>query len=418
MPRISKELQEFKKILELDEQEYLNEEDLENYDLHLLIKSFEEEASYISDKRHFSYVIHSLEEILITTILALMANCNTFVEIHIFAEVHYEWLKKYLTFADGLPSLSTFKRIISIINPKELEEICNEVFFKFIKSYNNDLLYKDVNIEIRDINSLDGKTANNSNRNTRDGKIQKTNAMSAYSIKYDKCLATEFIGDKTNEIPTAPILLSRLNIKNVIVTFDALNTQKETIKYIVNKQGYYVAPVKENQKSLYENINDYFTDETLLNNVKNKYIEEEKSHNQYEKRTYLFTDDIDWLYKKSDWKDIKSIGVVIKEIDNVVVEVRYFISNLESKYVKLIANVIRNEWAIENKLHWYLDMCFQEDKNKCYLENSQKNLNIIRKFCLAILKLVKDKYKLSMNSLRLKLSMNFEKELEKLLNNL
>lgn len=418
MPRVSKGLQEFKKILELDEEEYLKEEELENYNLHLLIKSFEEEASYISDKRDFSYVIHSLEEILITTILALMANCNTFVEIHIFAEVHYEWLKKYLTFTDGLPSLSTFKRIISIINPKELEEICNDVFFKFVKSYKNDLLYKDVNIEIKDINSLDGKTANSSNRNTRDGEIQKTNAMSAYSIKYDKCLATEFIGDKTNEIATAPILLSRLNIKNVIVTFDALNTQKETIKYIVDNKGYYVAPVKENQKSLYENINDYFTDETLLNNVQNKYIEEEKSHNQYEKRTYLFIDDIDWLYKKSNWKDIKSIGVVIKEIDNVVVEVRYFISNLESKYVKLIANVIRNEWAIENKLHWYLDMCFQEDKNKCYLENSQKNLNIIRKFCLSILKLVKDKYKLSMNSLRLKLSMNFEKELEKLLNNL
>lgn len=418
MPRISKELQELKKILDIDEQEYLKEEDLESYDLHLLIKTFEEEAIYMDDKRHFSYVIHSLEEILITTILALMANCNTFVEIYIFAEVHYEWLKKYLTFADGLPSLSTFKRVISIINPRELEELCNEVFFKFIKAYDKDLLYKDVNIEIKDIYSLDGKTANSSNRNTRDGEISKTNAMSAYSVKYDKCLATEFICDKTNEIPTAPILLSRLNIENVIVTFDALNTQKETIKYIVNKKGYYVAPVKENQKSLYENINDYYTDETLLNNVKNKYIEEEKSHNQYEKRTYVFTDDIDWLYKKSNWKDIKSIGVVIKEIDNVVVEVRYFISNLESKYVKLIANVIRNEWAIENKLHWYLDMCFQEDKNKCYLENSQKNLNIIRKFCLAILKIVKDKYKLSMNSLRLKLSMNFEKELEKLLNNL
>lgn len=414
MPRISKELQEFKKILELDEQEYLKEEDLENYDLHVLIKTFEEEAAYIDDKRHFSYTIHSLEEILIITILALMANCNNFVEIHIFAEVHYEWLKKYLTFADGLPSLSTFKRVISIINPKELEELCNEVFFKFIKSYDKNLLYKDVNIEIKDINSLDGKTANSSDRNTRDGKIKKTNAMSAYSVKYDKCLATEFIEDKTNEIPTAPILLSRLNIKNVIVTFDALNTQKETIKYIVDEKGYYVAPVKENQKSLYENINDYFIDETLFNNIKNKYIEKEKSHNQYEKRTYLFTDDIDWLYKKSDWEGIKSIGAVIKEIDNVVVEIRYFISNLESKYVKLIAQVVRNEWAIENKLHWYLDMSFQEDKNKCYLENSQKNLNIIRKFCLAVLKIVKDKYKLSMNSLRLKLSMNFEKELEKL----
>ena len=73
-----------------------------------------------------------------------------------------------------------------------------------------------------------------------------------------------------------------------------------------------------------------------------------------------------------------------------------------------MATVIRNEWWIENKLHWYLDMSFQEDKNKCYLENSHKNLNIIRKFCLSILKLVKDNYKLSMNSIRFKLSMNFE----------
>ena len=55
MPRVSKELQEFKKILELDKQEYLNEEDLENYDLHLLIKSFEEEASYIIDKRTYLF---------------------------------------------------------------------------------------------------------------------------------------------------------------------------------------------------------------------------------------------------------------------------------------------------------------------------------------------------------------------------
>ena len=74
--------------------------------------------------------------------------------------------------------------------------------------------------------------------------------------------------------------------------------------------------------------------------------------------------------------------IVVKEINNAVVEIRYFISNLESKYVKLIANVIRNEWSIENKLHWYLDTCFQEDKNKRYLENSQKNLNIIRNFVL------------------------------------
>ena len=99
-------------------------------------------------------------------------------------------------------------------------------------------------------------------------------------------------------------------------------------------------------------------------------------------------------------------------------ETRYFISNLEEKYIKLISNVIRNEWWIENKLHWYLDMSFEEDKNRSYLENSQKNLNIIRKLCLSILKLVKDKYKLSMNSIRFLLGMDFENEFEKLINNL
>ena len=63
-------------------------------------------------------------------------------------------------------------------------------------------------------------------------------------------------------------------------------------------------------------------------------------------------------------------------------------------------------------------MAFKEDKNKCYLENSQKNLNIIRKLCLSILKIVKDEYKLSMNSIRFLLSMDFENEFEKLINNL
>ena len=68
--------------------------------------------------------------------------------------------------------------------------------------------------------------------------------MSAYSIKYKKTLATEFIDCKTNEIPTCPKLLSRLNIKDIVITFDALNTQEKTIKYIIENKGHYVAPVK------------------------------------------------------------------------------------------------------------------------------------------------------------------------------
>lgn len=413
MSKISKELKEFKTILELEDEDYINEEEIEKYDLHLLVDKLTEEAFYLDDSRDYSYIKHGLEDILITVILAFFANCNTFVEIHLFAQTHYEWLKKYVGFYDGLPSISTFRRVISVLNPKELEEMCNKVFFNFVKSI-KEYIYETENLKITDINAIDGKTANNSERNTNQGYISKTNAMSVYSVKYEKCLATEFIPEKTNEIPTAPILLSRLNIKNVAITFDALNTQKSTIKYIVENGGYYVAPVKDNHSTLFNDLTLYFNDKVLLQN-KNliKFTKLEKAHNQEEKRTYMFINDIEWI--DDEWDGLKSIGIVIKEVNGMEIERRYFISNIGAQHIEILSNIIRNEWSIENKLHWYLDMVFQEDRNKAYLKNSQKNFNIIRKFCLGILKIVKSQYNLSMNSIRFKLSMNFEKELENLI---
>ena len=103
---------------------------------------------------------------------------------------------------------------------------------------------------------------------------------------------------------------------------------------------------------------------------------------------------------------------------NLVSDVRYYITDLSAERIEIIAKAIREEWNIENKLHWYLDMVFKEDDNKSFLENSQKNLNIIRKFCLGLLKLYKEEKKLSMNSVRHILSMNFEKTIEDVFNTL
>lgn len=239
------------------------------------------------------------------------------------------------------------------MSPKELEEMCNHAFFKFVKVTQKPIYVKN-GLKLIDINSLDGKTANNSKRNTIKGYVKPNNAMSAYSVVNEKCLATEFISEKTNEIPTCPKLLKRLNIKNVAITFDALNTQKETIDYIVKNEGYYVAPVKDNQSILREDLELYFQDLYLIKAGNAKVYEEiEKSHNQVEKRTYIFTNDIDWIYKKEKWSDLKSIGVVIKEIDGVEKERKYFISNIKANHIEILSKNVRNEWSIENKLHWY-----------------------------------------------------------------
>ncbi len=155
----------------------------------------------------------------------MLTNCNTYKEIELFMAVHFDWLMKKLNLEYGMPSISTIRRVVSIIKPKELENLCNEIFFKYIKKEED--IFNDNDLRIADIYSLDGKTANGSKVNTSNGKIKKINALSAYSIKYKKTLATKFIDFKTNEIPTCPKLLSRLNIKDIVITFDALNTQEK-----------------------------------------------------------------------------------------------------------------------------------------------------------------------------------------------
>ena len=421
MARKSKELEE---IIEMfNEDERIDEDEIEKIDFEKeFILDLESRANLLTDKRQNENIIHSVESILLLVIFAVMANCNTFVQIYLFMCKHTDWLLKYIMFDSGLPSLSTIKRVIGMINPRELEEICIDSLKVFLKQ-NKEYYYKDINYTIKDMKPMDGKTANSSDRNSsKDGKITKTNAMSICSIKDDICEATEFIEDKTNEIPTGIELLKRVDIKDCIILFDAMSTQTKTIEYIASNNGYYVAPVKGNQSTLEEDIELYFQDKENYNKAKKEsyYKTTEKAHGGPETREYIFTSDVNWIYKKSEWKDLKTIGMVtrtyIDKFGNKAKDTRYFISNIYSSETKLLATAIRKEWTIENGLHLYLDMVFNEDDNKCFLENSQKNLNIIRKFVLAILKRYKQKTKLSMNSIRFNISMDFENEIDIIIN--
>lgn len=419
MSRISKELKEIEKIFA--DQEKLDEERLIQSEVNDdFIFRIKENAVILTDKRETKDIIHSLESILLTVIFGIMANCNTFLKIYLFMIKRQDWLQKHVQYDSGLPSLSTIKRVIGMINPKELEDLCNDTFKVFLVS--NKPYYKDDDIVINDIKSMDGKTANSSDRKTsKEGEISKTNAMSIVSLKNDICEATEFIEDKTNEIPTGVELLKRINIENSIVVFDAMSTQTDTIAYIHSKHGFYVAPVKGNQSTLEEDIKLYFEDENNYKKVeKENYLKVvEKAHGTSETREYIFVDDIDWLYGKDKWTGLKSIGKVTRTyVDKNGQErkdTRYYITNISADKINLLSKAVRGEWHIENGLHLYLDMVFEEDKNRCFLDESQKNLNIIRKFCLGILKRYKQQTKLSMESIRFNISMDFDDEIDNIL---
>lgn len=366
-----------------------------------------------------------LENIVLIVFIALMANCNEWIEIYQFGVIHKDWFSRFLNLKYGIPSLSTIRRTMAVIDPAELEEQCVKIITKKIEEMvklfqgKQELLVDEA--KEKDIISYDGKVCNSSSRKkSKTGTQKPVNAMSAFNVTKDICLATKFIDEKTNEIPTGPELIKMLDLTNTISTFDALNTQDKTIKAIVEKGGNYVAPIKENQKSLYNDIKDYFSDKVLYEDaIKESYYEEiEKSHNQIEKRIYVITSKIDWLPNKEKWENIRSIGFVAREYekdDKKLTDIRYYITDLNSTEINEFKNAVRGEWGIENNLHWHLDYTFREDANLTMNKNAQSNLNILRKLCLNILKLIKPVYNKSLKMIRFILGQDFENEINRIL---
>ena len=418
MARKSKLLEKLGEEMKSNKIDDVNELDIE------VLKEITISMKDLTDNRgDISY--QPLENIILIVFIALMANCNEWIEIYQFGVIHKEWFCRFLDLKYGIPSISTIRKTMAVIDPNELEEICVKIIIKkvteMIELFESNQSTQIEDFKEKDIISYDGKVCNGSSRkSSKTGEQKPVNAMSAFNVTKDICLATKFIDEKTNEIPTGPELIKMLDLTNTISTFDALNTQEKTIKAIVEKGGNYVAAVKENQKSLYKDIKDFFNDKALYEEASNDsyYEETEKSHSQIEKRTYIMTSKIDWLSNKDKWKNIKSIGIVKREYQKdtkKVIDVRYYITDLNSSEIKDFKNAVRGEWGIENNLHWHLDYTFKEDANLTMNKNAQANLNVLRKLCLNILKLVKPIYNKSLKMIRFILGQDFENEIGKVL---
>ena len=146
---------------------------------------------------------------------------------------------------------------------------------------------------------------------------------------------------------------------------------------------------------------------------------QEKAHSQIETREYFQTDDIRWLPQYKNWRGLKSIGMERKTIvhknGEKAIEYRYFISSLKPD-VELFSRAVRKHWSVE-VMHWHLDVTFREDANQTIEKQSAQNLNIIRKFCLSILRAVEIfRPKLSIRKKRFAISMDAEQYLETVIN--
>ena len=233
------------------------------------------------------------------------------------------------------------------------------------------------------------------------------------------CVSQKTVLEKSNEISAVQDLIEITDVKDCIVTWDALNTQKETVKKVIEKKGDYIGALKANHHSFYTDVKDYFEEDVLQSMRNNKrcfFSITEKEHSALITREYYLSNEIEWLFNKSEWAGLKSIGCVVKTIEKLngtkEVEKRYYISSITE--INYFEKGVRTHWNVENKLHWHLDFTFKEDKNTTMQKNGAKNLQILRKIVLSILNIVKPNYNKSLKRIRFALSLNFEKYIEDL----
>ena len=404
MAKKSKKLEEIKSMVK-DLNINYDEMDLS------VLKNFITITKRLDDERVQYKIKHNMSDIVIIALLGILANANTWNEIHCFAVSHEKWLKTFLELPSGIPSHDTIQRVIAIINPSTLYTST----IKYLINLINNLAPA---TNEKDVKSMDGKTINGSSRSEKTTeKILPTNVMSIYSHDYGMAIIQDFIEEKTNEIPMGPELIKQLNLSDSIITADALNTQKETVKAIVKANGDYVLALKANQGTMYKEISEYFHDEDLLKDLE-YYSETEKSHSKIIKREYYTTNQINWLTNYKEWKNIKSIGYEKKAIESInneekTVEERFFIISFEND-IKVFADAVRKHWGVENNLHAPLDIVFKEDKNTTLEKNGARNLSVLKRIALNIIKLVQCFYNISLKLIRFKISMNTEEELEKI----
>lgn len=385
-----------------------------------LIEKIKKQADAVPDYRHPSYTRHLLGDIIMIVFFAVLGNANEWGEIESFAKKKEKWLRKYLELPYGIPTDDTFRLVISNIDTSHFFQMTVSLLLQTVDEILR-LSGKENDIHGKDIVSVDGKESRGSKRKAGNSKeVRALQTLNVYSADYGICLAQKFIEEKTNEIPAAQELLKLMDLKESVVTADAMNCQKETAAAIIESKGDYVLALKGNQPMFYQEVKDFFDEEEQEKIRKsgkgyNKTVE--KEHGGIAVREYYITDEVNWYGEKRLWKKLRTFGMVhktLKQGKERVEEYRYYIGSIEPE-AELFERAVRGHWGVEVKLHWHLDFTFRDDKNTSMAKTGAKNLQIMKKIALSILSLVKESYKISMKRIRYELSLDYENEVERML---
>ena len=419
------------KLQSLSETIHIRVEELRGLGIKDLDKIFMEEyliqAGRLSDSRQQAKVRHSMKDIVGIVFFGVLAGNDEWTDIADFAVDERQILEQYLELPYGIPSHDTIQRVFFILRSDELQSMLVNILIRIVTVAGkkiDEYLYKNDELDcyIKDVIAADGKETHNTGKKSSADPTERRNLneFNVMSTEWGLTLSSTRIYEKSNEIPEMQKVMKQLDCRGCVVTADAMNTQKATAEAIVEEaHGDYCLALKENQKTAYLEVKEYFACEELLKEIltkKGQYCKEtEETACHTITREYFITDNINWFETRKEWKKLTSIGyerktITQKETGEVSVEERYYLCSIKP-IAELFAIVVRRHWHIENGLHWVLDIVFKEDKLRSKEKNGIHNLGLIRRFAMFIIKLLKVYYHRSMKRIRNKIGRNLETEI-------
>jgi predicted transposase YbfD/YdcC len=320
---------------------------------------------------------HSLPAMITIAICAVICGSEGWVDIAEFGQAKAEWFESFLDLPHGIPSHDTFGRVFALLKPKAFEQCFRRWVKGLVKASHGRLIAVDGKTLRRSFDAAAGRAA-----------IHMVSAFASANRLVFGQIAT---AAKSNEITAIPQLLKLLDLKDAIITIDAMGCQKAIAQQIIAQGGHYVLAVKDNQQTLHAKIK-VLLDEAIALNFQgmegDRFDQVNKGHGRIERRTCWCTPEVQQLKGLGGWIGLASAVVVddSRTLGGTTTTARrYFISSLPGDDAQTAAQAIRGHWGVENPLHWILDVAFKEDCSRVRIGHGAENLSRLRRIALNML---------------------------------
>ena len=335
----------------------------------------------LQDPRQQAKVTYPLDEILLLCLLAVLAGAETITDIALFGRKKLDLLRRFRPFASGTPAHDHLGDILAVLDPEQFQR-CFVAWVAALTGAPEGVI------------AIDGKTVRRSGQK-RTGQAP-IHIVSAFAARQRLVLGQIKVAEKSNEINAIPKLLELLAIEGAIVTIDAMGCQREIAQKIVEKKADYVLALKGNQGTLREDV-ELFVAEQEAVGFKDSKISREQTvdgdHGRIETRTITMIHDVAWLQQRHNWPGLNALVIVdsVRETgDKVERERRFYITSL-LLVASMMAPVVRAHWAIENSLHWVMDMVFRDDECRVRTDHAPANFCIIKHMAQNLIRLAPGK---------------------------